>query len=327
MSRLLCSPEYPTWPELSYVLEHGSTYHALRKDPALNHLHWATTRRPQPETLMALAIDHRTQLAAIADRVGAPRERINGFKRLAVAAAARVADGRPGYGVLLDEAYGREALFDCARLPFWVGRPVELPGSRPLRFEFDQDIGGRLAEWPVTHTIKCLAFYHPDDEASLKAEQAGTLRTLYDAARRNGLELLVEIVSCRNGPIESSTTATVLDELYRAGIKPDWWKLETQSSPAAWREIEAVIKRNDPWCRGVVLLGLEAPEGELEAAFAACRDAPIVKGFAIGRTIFNDAADKWLAGRIGDDEAIDDMARRFLRLTNAWLRVDKARAA
>ena len=58
--------------------------------------------------------------------------------------------------------------------------------------------------------------------------------------------------------------------------------------------------RNDPWCRGVVLLGLEAPEHELEAAFAACADAPIVKGFAVGRTIFNDAAEKWLAGRIDD---------------------------
>ena len=30
-------------------------------------------------------------------------------------AAARVADGRPGFGMLLDETYGREALFDAAQ--------------------------------------------------------------------------------------------------------------------------------------------------------------------------------------------------------------------
>lgn len=35
---------------------------------------------------------------------------------------------------------------------------------------------------------------------------------------------------------------------------------------------------------GVVLLGLEAPQAELEAA-AATADAPIVKGFAVGRTL------------------------------------------
>jgi len=69
VSRLLCSPEYPTWAELSHFLKHGSPHRALRKDAAINHLHWATTRRSQPESLMALAIDHRAQLEAIADQI------------------------------------------------------------------------------------------------------------------------------------------------------------------------------------------------------------------------------------------------------------------
>ena len=45
VSRLLCAPEYPTWAEMSYFLKNGSKEHALRKDEALNHIHWATTRR------------------------------------------------------------------------------------------------------------------------------------------------------------------------------------------------------------------------------------------------------------------------------------------
>ena len=49
VSRLLCSPEIPTWEELQYFLAHGSPHRALRKDEAINHIHWATTRRPQPE--------------------------------------------------------------------------------------------------------------------------------------------------------------------------------------------------------------------------------------------------------------------------------------
>ena len=214
-----------------------------------------------------------------------------------------------------------------AKLDFWVGRPVELPGSRPVRFEFTHDIGDRLAEWPVTHTIKCLAFFHPDDPDELRHEQIGTLKTLHEAARANHLELLVEIIASRAGPVDDRTTARALEELYAAGIKPDWWKLEPQPSPAAWRAIEAVIAAGDPWCRGVVLLGLEAPEKELEAAFARCADAGIVKGFAVGRTIFNDAAEKWLAGEIDDDTAIADMADRFARLTRSWQAVRGADAA
>jgi 5-dehydro-2-deoxygluconokinase len=327
VSRLLCSPEYPTWEELSWFLKNGSQHHALRKDETLNHIHWATTRRQQPETLMALAIDHRTQLEAIADRVGASRAQINAFKTLAVAAAAKVAAGRPGYGMILDETYGREALFAAARQPFWIARPAELPGSRPLRFEFTEDIGDRLAEWPVMQTVKCLAFFHPDDDPALRREQTASLRTLYEAARRNGLELLIEIIAGRHGPLGDDTVARVLGELYRAGIKPDWWKLEPQPSATAWRAVEKAIRDNDRWCRGVVLLGLEAPEAELETAFAMCADVPIVKGFAVGRTIFKDAAEKWLAGKIDDDTAIADMAERFARLTGAWQRVHGAQAA
>ncbi len=323
VSRLLCSPEYPTFEELSHFLAHGSRHFALREDETLNHIHWATTRRAQPDQLAALAIDHRAQLEAIADRVGAPRQRIKRFKILAVEAAARVAAGREGFGVLLDDTYGREALFAAAKLPLWMGRPVESPGSQPLRFEFTQAIGSRLIEWPVTHTVKCLCFFHPSQPVELREEQIRTLRTLYDAARRAGLELLIEIISSRNGPLGDRTTAEVLAAIYAAGIKPDWWKLEPQPSPEAWTAVASTIATSDPWCRGVLLLGLEAPEEELERAFAESASSPVVKGFAVGRTIFNDAAEKWLSGKIGDDEATDDMAVRFARLNDAW---NKARA-
>jgi 5-dehydro-2-deoxygluconokinase len=327
VSRLLCSPEFPTFAELEFFLKHGSPHRALRKDETLNHLHWATTRRQQFRSLAALAIDHRAQFEALADRTGAPRTQITGFKLLAVKAASRVAAGRPGFGMLLDEHYGKAAMFAAARENFWIGRPVEEPGSRPLRFEGGGDIGSRLVEWPVTHTVKCLAFYHPKDEDELRDQQRRKLRDLYDAARRIGRELLIEIIAGRHGSVEEDTVAQVLAELYTAGIKPDWWKLEPQKTKAAWRTIDQVIRKQDPWCRGVVLLGLEAQAKELEAAFALTEDIAMVKGFAIGRTIFNHAAEAWLAGKVSDEEAISEMAQKFGQLTAAWQRLRGAEAA
>ncbi|SFU03278.1 5-dehydro-2-deoxygluconokinase [Mesorhizobium sp. YR577] len=328
VSRLLCAPEYPTWEELQFFLKNGSKQHALRKDEAINHIHWATNRRREIPSLMALAIDHRSQLEDVAARLGVDPARIGDFKVLAVKAAARVAAGREGYGMLLDEKHGRDAMFEFARHPFaWLGRPVELPGSRPLRFEFSQDIGSQLVDWPVDHCIKCLSFYHPDDPVVLKEEQQQKLRALFEASRRVGRELLVEIIAGKHGTLDDETIPRALQELYHLGIKPDWWKLEPQASAEAWRKVEAVISKNDPWCRGVVLLGLEAPQAELEAAFAATAEAPVVKGFAVGRTIFVDAAEKWLAGKISDEEAIADMASRFERLTEAWLAARGRKAA
>ncbi|WP_244446278.1 bifunctional 5-dehydro-2-deoxygluconokinase/5-dehydro-2-deoxyphosphogluconate aldolase [Devosia riboflavina] len=319
VSRLLCAPEIPTWTELSYFLEHGSKERALRKDEAINHVHWATTRRREIPSMKALAIDHRSQLEDMAGGDAQKLARIPELKVLAVKAAAQVADGRDGFGMLLDDKYGRDALYAASAIPnFWVAKPIELPGSRPLQFEFSQDLGSRLVDWPVDHCIKVLCFYHPDDAAELREVQITKLRAAYDAARKVGRELLVEIISSKHGALKDDTAARALKDVYAAGIKPDWWKLETQPGVEAWRQIDAVIEANDPFCRGVVLLGLDAPQSELVAGFAAAKTSKSVKGFAVGRTIFGDAARAWLDGRIGDDEAVAMMAQRFAGLVAAW---------
>ncbi|MGO8190048.1 2-deoxy-5-keto-D-gluconate 6-phosphate aldolase domain-containing protein, partial [Rhizobium leguminosarum] len=71
-------------------------------------------RRGEIPLLMALAIYHRSQLVSVADELGVCHEKIVAFKRLAVAAAARVSNGRDVYGMLIDERFGRDAFFDAA---------------------------------------------------------------------------------------------------------------------------------------------------------------------------------------------------------------------
>jgi 5-dehydro-2-deoxygluconokinase len=219
--------------------------------------------------------------------------------------------------VLLDGTYGREALFAADREGLWIGRPVEQPGSRPLRFE-THDLGSHLAEWPVAQTVKCLCFYHPDDEPQLRAAQEERLLALQDAARTAKRELLIEIIAGRHGPLRETTVASVLLRLYDLGIRPDWWKLEAQG-PRGWEELGRAIGERDPLCRGVVVLGLDAPEQTLAESLAAAARFPVVKGFAVGRTIFSDAARRWLAGRMSDDEAVADMVARFERLATSWI--------
>ena len=59
---------------------------------------------------------------------------------------------------------GREALFDAARHPLWIGRPVEMPGSRPLRFECGADVGstgvlGYDSTRKIALTLMLFTFY------------------------------------------------------------------------------------------------------------------------------------------------------------------------
>jgi 5-dehydro-2-deoxygluconokinase len=328
VSRLLCAPEIPTWTELQFFLENGSKEKALRKDEAINHVHWATTRRRDIPQLMALAIDHRSQLEDLAGGNPELLARIPAFKVLAVKAAERIANGRPGFGMLIDDKYGREALFAAARnKDFWIAKPIELPGSRPLQFEFSQDLGSRLIDWPVDHCIKVLSFYHPDDPAEMKAAQIAKLRSAFEAARKVGREILIEVIAGKHGALDDQTIPRALNELYDAGLKPDWWKLEPQASRTAWAAIDAVIEQRDPLCRGVVLLGLEAPYDVLKEGFAAARTSKTVKGFAVGRTIFADASKAWLAGEMTDEQAIADMAGKFGALVDLWLGLAETKAA
>ena len=324
VSRLLCSVEYPTFTELSRFLETGVRVPQLRRDAELNHLHWATTRdtltppHARPASLMAFAIDHRMQLEAMADGAGVPRDRIKTLKVLALEATVAVAAGRPGFGMLLDSTYGQDALFRATDEALWIGRPVEKPGSRPLDFEGDGSLATFLHDWPAGHTVKCLCFTHPDDPVELIARQDRELLRLHDAARRGNRELLVEIIAGKHGALGVDTVASVMRRLYGLGIKPDWWKLEGQPGAGAWNAVSAAIENNDPFCRGVMLLGLDAPFDDLKVQFGAAAACSAVKGFAVGRTIFGECARAWLAGQMTDAAVRDAMAARFTQLVEAW---------
>jgi 5-dehydro-2-deoxygluconokinase len=318
VSRLLCSVEYPTFAEMQHFLAHGSKHRSLRFDTEINHIHQATTRRDIGDELMVFAIDHRAQFEEMVDRSEVSRDKIAPFKTLAVIAAARVAQRRPGYGMLLDTTYGRNALFKAEGEGLWLGRPVEKPGSRPLAFDGLRDLGSALNEWPVKQTVKCLAFYHPDDSPEVRLAQDETLLQMMDAARHVGRETMIEIIAGKNGPMHKDTVSTILDHLYGLGIRPDWWKLEPLADRDAWQAVGQVIQAQDALCRGIVVLGLERPDDDLTAAFEAARATPWVKGFAIGRTIFGTIAQDWFSGRINDTMAIDRMAERYTHFCNLW---------
>ncbi|MFT3791480.1 MAG: 5-dehydro-2-deoxygluconokinase [Rudaea sp.] len=318
VSRHGCAPAMPTWIELRQFLDAPTHAFRLREDADLEHVHWATTRNGRWDELTVLAMDHRSQFEEICDKTGADRSRIDEFKKLALRAVDRLAQGDRRFGVLLDGRYGMRGLEDAADRPYWIGRPIELPGSRPLEFECSADVATEIATWPANHVIKCLVFYHPDDPADLRERQERQLLRLQDAARKTRHELLVEVIASPHGPVDAHTVSRVIQRLYDLGMKPDWWKLEPSDDAAAWANVDRTIRANDPYCRGVVLLGLSAPEEKLIASFQSAAAVPVVKGFAVGRTIFADAAERWLSGAIDDDAAVTDLANRFGVLVDAW---------
>lgn len=321
VSRHGCTPAYPSWEELQYFFKREIKRPDLRNDTELEQVHWATNRHGDWSSVKTFAFDHRLQLE---EMEGYTKDKGAAFKELCLDAALKVQNGQPGYGILCDNRIGRSALHKATGTGLWIGRPTELPGSRPIEFEpeLGEDLGG-LGEWARENVVKLLVFCHPDDDDKTTKMQVARVKRLFTAARRNGLEFLLEIIPSKVGPVDDTTSATLIQTFYDAGIYPDWWKLEPFKTDAAWDNAVAAIERNDPRTRGIVVLGLDAPEAELAESFALAAAQPLVKGFAVGRTIFGDAARAWLKGDMSDADAVSQMAERYTRLCDIW---DKARS-
>ena len=316
VSRHGCTPAYPSWEELQFFFKRGIKRPDLRNDAELEQVHWATNRKGDWSTLRTFAFDHRSQLE---EMPGYTPEKGAAFKELCLDAALKVANGQVGYGILCDNRIGRSALHRASGSGLWIGRPTELPGSRPIEFETDlgDDLGG-LRQWARENVVKLLVFCHPDDDDKTAKMQVAQVKRLFTAARRNGLEFLLEVIPSKVGPVDDITTATLIQTFYDAGVYPDWWKLEPFKTDAAWANAVDAITRNDPRTRGIVVLGLDAPEDELAAGFALAAKQSLVKGFAVGRTIFGDAARSWLQGEMNDADAVAQMADRYSRLCRIW---------
>ncbi|MDI6835684.1 MAG: 5-dehydro-2-deoxygluconokinase [Rhizobiaceae bacterium] len=326
VSRHGCTPAYPSLTELEFFLKRGVQRPDLRNDAAVEQVHWSTNRHRNHgedwQDYRIFAFDHRIQLEQMP---GYSLERGGAFKELCLQAAVKVQAGRRGYGILCDNRIGRTALHAASGSGLWIGRPCEWPGSRPLTLEpeLGSDYGG-LSEWARDNVVKVLCFCHPDDDAQMRADQEATVKRLFEASRRNNLEFLLEIIPSKVAPVNDETSAILIQQFYDIGVFPDWWKLEPMTTPAAWSNTIAAIEKNDTHTRGIVVLGLDAPEAELAASFEVAASFDLVRGFAVGRTIFGDVARAWMKDEIEDAAAVEEMAKRYGRLASIW---DKARAA
>jgi 5-dehydro-2-deoxygluconokinase len=330
VSRHGCTPAMPTRAELEEFLGRAAPPSRPDDDARIAALHRATTTRRFAGDLCILAFDHRRQLEQLAAANGAGYARIADFKALVAEAVLSVVGSRYAattLGAIVDSRHGSKALARLNGSGVWLARPVELPSSRPLEFEAEGGIGLELLHWPRHHVVKCLVNFHPADAVELRLAQEARVAELAHATESLGRELLVEVIS--SGParaVDPATTPRVLRRLYHLGIRPAWWKLESQPAEA-WREIAAIIAAHDPLCHGALLLGLDASEDRVAQSFDVAAQHPVCRGFAIGRTIFGAPARDWFAGRIGDAAAVAQVAAGYSRIIEAWRRRRPAAAA
>jgi len=317
VSRHGCSPAMPTPEELEYFLNMPERPHRLRDDAWLEHLHRTTTRR-EPEELRVLAVDHRWQLEEVADELGVERGRLRELKVLLARAFLKMAQGDALAGVLIDDVYGDEALEELTGSGAWISRAVEVAKSRPVEFVGGPNPAATLRAWPEEHVVKCNLFMHPEDDDEVRELQEQRVLQLYDACLANDRRLLLEVQPTGGTSYDENSIVEILERFYEIGVRPDWWKVPPNKEPRVWQRIGDVVRKHDPYCAGVLVLGQALEEEKLAEFFTATATEPMCNGFAIGRSIYGDQARRWLAGEIDDEGLMSSVAEGYRRMVLLW---------
>ena len=321
VSRHGCAPAIPSENELFYYLENSHNIPNPSQDKVLNHLHRISSRSGSRSEIFGFAFDHRKQLYDLAIECGEDPDRIVKLKKLFLNSIEDTIKkskiNENNVGVLIDDTYGEDALQSIAEKTWWIGRPVELPGSCPLEFEGGGLIGSKLQSWPLKHVVKCLLFYHPNDPIELKLTQEQRLKELYSACVQSGHQLLLEVIPPAEYGEDDTNISQTLKRFYHLGIKPDWWKLPALQDKS-WKLVSDIILEHDPHCQGVLLLGLSASMEAVKESFVYASKYEICKGFTVGRTIFYESAKEWMQNKISDQELVDSVASNYIELIKSW---------
>ena len=238
VSRHGCAPAMPTKLELDNYLSRVEEVKRPDLDAELNHLHRTTTRKRSWDELCVMAFDHRIQFVEMARNANTDIERIQPLKKLILQASQEVSKeaGLAGKsGLLCDSTFGQDVLNEITGQGWWIGRPIELPGSRPLELEHG-NIGSQLVDWPLEHIVKCLVFFNPEDEHSLRLTQERQVQEVYAACCKSGHQLLIEVILPKDIESNDDLYLRAMKRFYNLGIKPDWWKLPPLAE-SSWQAV------------------------------------------------------------------------------------------
>jgi len=296
--------------------------------------------------LYLVAFDHRGSfehdLFGASEPVSAQvREGIINVKEIIFDAFVRaLAEGAPRAvcGVLVDEEFGtgvaRRA--KAERVP--LAMPVEKSGQREFEFQYGEDFGAHIEAFNPTFS-KVLVRYNPEGDAGLNARQTERLARLSDwlheRSRKFLFELLVPATKDQLGRFGGDQRAydqglrpelvvATIAALQRGGVEPDIWKIEGLDTTAACEQVVAQAQGDDRDEVKCIVLGRGADESQVIEWVKIGAAVDGFDGFAVGRTLWEDALRKYLRGELSRDEAVYEISSRYRDVINAYRRAEPA---
>ena len=322
VSRHGCAPAMGTMEEIRWFLEQADSQRAARS-PELARLH-RRAGRSGDSTLLVLAFDHRAQFEEEADAAGVAHDEIARLKQWIFEGFERVAERSSGTAcaLLVDPIYGAPLLAEATAQGRRVGAPIERAGSTPTEWIAGGAVYPQILARPARWFVKALFRMHPDDAGHLRSAQRERIAELQSACDALGRDLMIEIVEPQGARFVEGDLPRLVADLSADGIEPLWWKVPPLST-GDWSAIESVLDDAGSDAR-VIMLGGGKPFGMLSEDFRIAAGFPRAAGFAVGRSVFGDAAKAFFARTAGRDEIVEQVAERYGMLVEQWQSATRA---
>ena len=235
-------------------------------------------------------------------------------------------------GLLVDEQFGSEVARAARAGGYVLAMPVEKSGLAEFDFEYGAAFGEHIEAFDPTFA-KVLVRYNPDGNAAMNLAQLTRLTRLSSwlkgRDRRLLFELLVPAEPAQLGrvggdrdrydlEIRPELTVRSIAEFQRASVEPQIWKVEGLDRREDYLRVAQQAQSAGRDQVACIILGRGSSNAKVEHWLRQEASVPGFIGFAIGRTIWQQPLENWLARKLDRGAATRAIADNYLRMINVY---------
>lgn len=235
------------------------------------------------------------------------------LKHMVFEAILKVKDtyqGTGSLGCLFDEETALDIIIEAKKVGLAITVSMEKSGTKTLELIHGDKFGERLNELRPTFG-KILVHYHPGHEDE-NASQRAIIKKASEWCETNGVPLMLEVLLDKTAGHTPDDMLKAFSELQAAGIKVGMWKIEGFDKVEDWQKIAPEAKAP------MIILGRGQNATAVSTWVEAAAKSGVVDGFAIGRTIFQDALSAYVQGTVSRADAIQKIAENYLHFIKLW---------
>jgi len=235
-------------------------------------------------------------------------------------------------GVLVDEEFGASVARRARKEGVPLAMPVERSGQDEFSFEYGAEFGAHIEEFDPTFA-KVLVRYNPEGDATVNRRQTGQLGTLSRWLRKHDRKFLFELLVPAtteqldrfeghqrdyDRQLRPALVVDVIKAMQDADVEPDVWKIEGLDDRAACEAVVAQARSDGRHGVTCIVLGRGADESQVIDWCKIGASVDGFDGFAVGRTLWQDALQAYLAGAKTREQAVDQIAQRYRDVIDAY---------